>query len=327
MKRLLAVLALALPITAHAEVDQLHITRQPSIIYLSNIIMEQNKLVEAEAAKLGLPKLTTKWTVFTSGGAATDTLLAGNVDIVTTGTSNMLLLCDRTRGGVKGLGGASTLPVQAVSRNPAVHSLRELTDADRIGLPTVKVSMQAILLQIAARQLFGDADFAHFDAMEVTMGHPDAAAALMSGGGGITVHFSAPPYQQQEARTPGLHVIGSSSEILGQPLTNPVFFATAKFRDANPTVIQAFVNATRTASAFIADHPREAVDIYLAATHEKYKPDDLLQIIGDGSKSFDTTPVGIKRIADHMADIKTTRTRLTSWKDCFFPEVHDRPGN
>ncbi len=327
MKRMLAALLLLLPAAGHAEVDQLHITRQPSIIYLSNIIMEQQKLVEAEAAKLGLPNLTTRWTVFSSGGAATDTLLAGNVDIVTTGTSNMLLLCDRTKGGVKGLGGASTLQVQAVTRNPAAKSLRDLTDADRIGVPTVKVSMQAILLEIAARQLFGDAGFAHFDAMEVTMGHPDAAAALISGGGGITVHFSAPPYQQQESRTPGLHVIANSDDIMGQPLSNPVFFATAKFRDANPRTIQAFVNATRAAAAFIAAHPREAAEIYLRATNEKYTADELVQIIADGAKTFDTTPHGIKRIADHMNDVKVTKIRLSSWKDCFFPETHDQPGD
>jgi NitT/TauT family transport system substrate-binding protein len=327
MRRYLALLGLLLPLAAHAEVNQLHVTRQPSIIYLAPIIMEQQKLVEAEAAKLGLPGLTTKWTVFSSGGSATDTLLAGNVDVVTTGASNMLLLWDRTKGGVKGLGAAAALPHQVISRNPAVKSLRDLTPADRIGVPTVKVSTQAILLQIAARQLFGDADFAHFDAMEVTMGHPDAASALMSGGGGITVHFSAPPYQEQEASTPGLHVIGSSDEILGQRFSNPVYFATAKFHDANPTVVRAFVNATRAASAFIAAHPREAVELYLKATGEKYSVDELVRVIGDGNKTFDTTPFGMQRIADHMADIKVLRTRPASWKDFFFPETLDRPGN
>ena len=98
MRRYLALLGLLLPLAAHAEVNQLHVTRQPSIIYLAPIIMEQQKLVEAEAAKLGLPGLTTKWTVFSSGGSATDTLLAGNVDVVTTGASNMLLLWGSDQG-------------------------------------------------------------------------------------------------------------------------------------------------------------------------------------------------------------------------------------
>jgi len=327
MRNLLLALAMLLPLAARAEVSELRITRQPSIIYMAPIIMEQMKLVEANAAKLGIPNLTARYAVFSSGGSATDTLLAGSVDVVTTGASNMLLLWDRTKGGVKGLGGAAALPHLVITRNRAAKTLRDLTPEDRIGVPTVKVSTQAILLQIAARQLFGDADFAHFDAMEVTMGHPDAAAALMSGGGGITVHFSAPPYQEEEARTAGLHVIGSSEEILGQAFSNPVYFTTTKFRDANPTVVRAFVAAAREASAFIAAHPREAVETYLRATGEKYSVDELVAVIGDARKTFDTTPFGMQRIASHMADTKVLRTRPASWKDFFFPEAQDQPGN
>ena len=135
MKRILTALLLLLPLAGRAEVTELRITRQPSILYLGDIIMEQQKLVEAEGAKLGIPGLTTKWIVFASGGTATDTLLAGNVDVVTTGLSNMLLLWDRTRGSVKGLGAAASLPMWVVSRNPAATTLRDLTSADRIGVP------------------------------------------------------------------------------------------------------------------------------------------------------------------------------------------------
>ncbi len=50
MHRFIAALILLLPLGAQAEVNQLRITRQPSIIYLPLIIMEQQHLVEAEAA-------------------------------------------------------------------------------------------------------------------------------------------------------------------------------------------------------------------------------------------------------------------------------------
>lgn len=327
MKRMLSMLAVLLPLAARAEVSEIRITRQPSILYLPAIIMEQRKLVEAAASSLGVPGLTAKWVVFASGGTATDMLLSGNIDVVTTGPSNMLLLWDRTHGQVKGLAGASTLPMWAISRNPAVRSLRDLLPTDRIAVPTVKVSTQAILLQIAARQLFGDADFAHFDGLEVTLGHPDAAAALISGSGGVSAHFSAAPYQQAEAATAGLHVIGRSDEILGAAFSNPVYFTTTKFRDANPAVVRAFVAATRQASVFIAAHPREAAEIYLRATGEKYPVDELVALIGDGSKTFDSTPLGMQRIADHMADTKVLRTRPASWRDFFFLEAYDQNGN
>ena len=329
MIRMLATLGLLLcsARVAWAEVTEIRITRQPSIIYLAPIIMEQQKLVERAATAMGVPGLTAKYIVFGSGGSATDTLLSGNVDVVTTGASNMLLLWDRTKGQVKGLAGAAVLPMWALSRNPAVKTLRDLTASDRIAVPTVKVSTQAILLQIAARQLFGDAEFGRFDPLQVTMAHPDGAAALMTGGGGVSAHFSASPYQEEEAGTPGLHIIARSDEILGQKFSNPVYFTTAKFRDANPTVVRAFVAAAREAAAFIAAHPREASEIYLKATGEKYTVDTLVRIIGDGTQTFDATPYGMKRIADHMADTKVLRGRADSWRDFFFPEAHGMEGN
>jgi NitT/TauT family transport system substrate-binding protein len=325
VRRLLAVLIALLPLAARA--DEIRINRQPSIIYLATVIMEQRKLVEAAAATLGHPGLTARYLTLNSGGTATDMLLSGNVDVVTTGASNMLVLWDRTHGQVRGLQGGAALPQWALSRNPAVRSLRDLTEADRIAVPTVKVSTQAILLQIAARQLFGDRDFAHFDPLEVTMGHPDGAIALMSGGSQITAHFSASPYQEEEARTPGVHVIARSDEILGQKFSNPISFTSARFRDANPIAIRAFVAAAREAAGFIAAHPREAAEIYLRATGEKYAPEALVAIIGDGRETFDPTPLGMKRIADHMADTGVLRTRPASWRDVFFPEAYDQDGN
>ena len=204
MRHLWVLLALLLPGVARAEVSELRITKQPGIIYLAPIVMEQQQLVEKAAAGLGLPGLSVKYVTFGGGGAATDALLSGSVDIVTTGASNMLLLWDRTHGQVKGLAGSSATPMWLISNNPAVKSLTDLTAADKIAVPTVKVSSQAIVLQIAARKLYGDADFAHFDAMTTTLGHPDAQASLTSAGGALTGHFSGAPYQAAEGGGAGV---------------------------------------------------------------------------------------------------------------------------
>ena len=312
---------------ALAEVTELRITKQPGIIYLPNIVMEQQKLVEQAADKLGLKGLSVKFITFGGGGAATDALLSGNVDIVTTGASNMLLLWDRTRGQVKGLAGASATPMWLVSRDPAVKTLEDLKPSDRIAVPTVKVSSQAIILQIAARKLFGDAKADHFDGMTVTLGHPDAAAALMNGSGSITGHFSGAPYQAAEANAAGMHVVTTSDKILGGPYSNAVYFTTTKFHDGNPQVIKAFMEAAQQASDFIGAHPREACELYLKATGEKYTVDELLAQIGDPKTSYSTAPFGMQMVADHMALTKVLRTRPASWKEFFFPEAAGLPGN
>ncbi len=325
---LAACAAMLLPGLARAEVAEVRITKQPGIIYLGPIVMEQQKLVEREAARLGIPGLQARWITFGGGGAATDALLSGNVDIVTTGASNMLLLWDRTRGQVKGLAGSSATPMWLITNNPAVKTLEDLKPTDKIAVPTVKISSQAIVLQIAARKLFGDAQFDHFDTMTVTLGHPDAQAALTSGGGGgLTGHFSGAPYQAAEAEAPGLHVVTTSDAILGGPYSNAVYFAHTKFHDANPVVIKAFMAAAKAAADYIAGNPREACELYLKVTGEKIAVETLLKQIGDPRTSFSNAPFGMMRVASHMADIKVLKTRPANWQEFFFPEAADLPGN
>ncbi len=82
---------------------EIRITRQPSIIYMPTYVMEANHLIEARAAALGVPDLKVDWINFNGGGNATDALLSNSIDVVNTGVGNMLLLWDRTRGGVKGI--------------------------------------------------------------------------------------------------------------------------------------------------------------------------------------------------------------------------------
>src|SRR5947209_2407721 len=136
MVRSLAATLLLIPMLAHAEVSELRITKQPGISYLAPIVMEQRHLIETEAAKLGVPALQVSWVTFGSGGAATDALLAGDIHVVTSGASNLLLLWDRAHGAVKGLASASALPVWLVTNRPELKTLRDLQSSDRIALPT-----------------------------------------------------------------------------------------------------------------------------------------------------------------------------------------------
>ena len=77
---------------AHAETNEVRITKQPGLLYLPMILMEAGGLIEKHAKAAGLGDVKTTWVTFNSGGAATDALLSGNVDFVTSGASNMLLL-------------------------------------------------------------------------------------------------------------------------------------------------------------------------------------------------------------------------------------------
>ena len=63
-----------------------------------------------------------EWVNLTSGAAGNDALLSGNIDIVDSGSTNMLLLNDRTRGDVKGLCGVGSTPMLLLTRNPDVKT-------------------------------------------------------------------------------------------------------------------------------------------------------------------------------------------------------------
>jgi len=161
---LAVLLALALPCAAGAQVaTSMKVTRQPSVIYLPTYVMEQRQLIEKHAAALGAPGLTVEWLTFAGGGNATDAMLAGSIDVVNTGPGNMLLLWDRTKGGVKGIIATSALPLVLVSRDPRLRTLRDFTETDKIAVPTVRVSTQAVLLQIAAAAEFGTANWNKLD--------------------------------------------------------------------------------------------------------------------------------------------------------------------
>lgn len=328
-----AVLAAVLAVLAfcagpvRAEVNEIRITYQPGIIYLPVIVMRHEKLIEQAAAANGLPGLQAKYSIFGGGGAATDALLSGNVDVVTTGVSNMLLLWDRTKGGVKGFASASATPMWLISTDPKVKTLADLTSDDKIAVPTVKISSQAILLQIAARKMYGDDQFAKFDQFTTTLGHPDAMAALTAGGTGLNGHFSGAPFQQQEIKLPGAHVVATSTEIMGGPLSNAVYFGMTKFHDENPKTVAIFLQAARAAQDFIAAHPHEACEMYAEMSGDKTPVAQLEAMITQPDMFYNLVPVGTMMTAQHMADIHVLKSRPASWKDYFFADVYNLAGN
>src|SRR5215813_1273950 len=190
---------------------EIALSRQPGIFYMPSHIMEKQKLIEKHAAALGVPNVTTKWVTFSGGGAQTDALLAGGVDILNTGTGNLLLLWDRTRGGVKGIVATSAQPMTLISRDANIKSIKDFGPNDKIAVPTVKVSTQAIVLQIAASETFGADQWSKLDPNTVQLGHPDAYAALSNPKHEVHNHFSIPPYTFLEMKNvPGTHVVLNS---------------------------------------------------------------------------------------------------------------------
>jgi len=308
---------------------EISITRQPGILYLPSLVMEKQKLIEKNAEKLGISGVKVAWLNFSGGGAQTDALLSGNVDIVNTGVGNLLLLWDRTKGGVKGIVANSALPVTLISRNPSIKSLKDIGPNDKIAVPTVKVSTQAILLQMAAAQMYGQDQYARFDANTVQLGHPDAVVAMSNPQHEITSHFTAPPYGYIELKNvKGTHVVINSPEIIGGPLTQSNFFTTTKFADANPKLVAAIRAASVEAIEFIKKDPKAAAEIYKELTNDKMSVDEILDFMKQpGNMEWGVAPQGTMKFATHLYKIGTLKTMPKAWTDYYLPSSADLNGN
>jgi len=326
-------LALAVGVQASPGMAQqkteISLSRQPGIFYMPTHIIEKQKLIEKHAATLGVPGVSTKWITFSGGGAQTDALLAGSVDILNTGTGNLLLLWDRTRGGVKGIVATSAQPMTLISRDPNIKSLRDFGPSDKIAVPTVKISTQAIVLQIAAAETFGADQWSKLDPNTVQLGHPDAYAALSNSQHEVRNHFSIPPFTFLELKNvPGAHVVLSSPDVMGGPLSQAQFFTTTKFADANPKIVQAVRDATKEAQDLIRSDTKLAVEIYKEVTGDKTSVEDLLAWLKEpGMMEWNLQPQGTMKFAAHLFKTGTLKTMPKAFTDYYLPVAHDLKGN
>ncbi|MBR1124788.1 ABC transporter substrate-binding protein [Bradyrhizobium lablabi] len=323
-----AALGAASPASAQQK-SEILLSRQPGIFYMPSHIMEKNKLIEKHAASLGVPGITTKWLTLSGGGAQTDALLAGGVDILNTGTGNLLLLWDRTRGGVKGIVATSAQPMTLISRDANIKSLKDIGPSDKIAVPTVKVSTQAIVLQIAAAELFGADQWSKLDANTVQLGHPDAYVAMSNSQHEVRNHFAIPPFTFLELKNvPGAHVVLRSPDVMGGPLSQAQFFTTTKFADANPKIIQAVRDATKEAQDLIRSDTRTAVEIYKEITGDKTSAEDLLAWLKEpGMMEWNLQPQGTMKFAAHLHKVGTLKSMPKAWTDYYLPVAHDLKGN
>src|SRR3954463_12292519 len=190
MKRLIAVVlagALAPLFAGAAAAQEVRIARQFSMGYLQFNVMEHEKLIEKHAAALGLKDVKISWATFNGPNAMNDALITGSVDIVAGGVPGLLTLWGRTKGTpqeVRGIAALSSQPFLLNTRNPDTKSIVDLKDSDKIAVPAVKVSVQAVMLQMAAAKQWGQSSFGKLDPLTVSMAPPDATIALMSGAAG-----------------------------------------------------------------------------------------------------------------------------------------------
>jgi NitT/TauT family transport system substrate-binding protein len=194
-------------------------------------------------------------------------------------------------------------------------------------VPAVKVSVQAILLQMEAAKVFGEKEFTKLDTQTVSMTPPDATVALLGGKSEITAVFSVPPFQQQQLEHVGIHTVLNSFDVMGGSSSFTVAWTTAKFRDSNPMLYKALIAALKEATDIINKDKAAAGQLWIEDSKSKLTPEMVGKIVAGPQVRWTLTPEHTMKFADFMAEVGTLKNKATSWKDYFFPEIYDLNGS
>jgi NitT/TauT family transport system substrate-binding protein len=316
-----AVCGLSLSRPAHAE-GTIRIAEQFGVVYLLLNVAREQQLIEKAGQKEG-QDIKVTWTQLSGGAAVNDALLSGSIDIAGAGVGPLLTVWDRTRGkqNVKGVASLGNFPYYLVSNNPKIKTIADFTAQDRIAVPAVSVSVQSRILQFAAAQQFGDAQFQKLDAFTVALPHPDAAAAIISGGTELDGHFGNPPFSEQElAANPKAHIVLDSYKVLGGPSSATVLYATEKYRTQNPKTYHAFLEALTQAAAFVTQHPDQAADLYIKVNHSKIDRNLLIRILTNPEVKLTVVPQNTYSLATFMARVGAIKNKPATWQDYFFSD-------
>ena len=84
-------------------------------------------------------------------GALNDALLSGNIEFINVAPPSLATLWEKSAGTprpVRALCAVQSMPYVLVTRSGDVTTIADLSDKERIAVPTAKISGQAMMLQI-----------------------------------------------------------------------------------------------------------------------------------------------------------------------------------
>jgi NitT/TauT family transport system substrate-binding protein len=313
-----------------AQTPEIRLARQFSMGYLQLNVMEHQQLIEKHAKALGIPEVKVSWFTFNGPTAVNEALISGNIDIGSGGVPGLLTLWSRTKGTpqeVRGISALSSQPFLLNSRDPAIKTIGDFKDTDRIAVPAVRSSVQAITLQMAAAKTYGVKDFAKLDPLTVSMTPPDATVALLKGGAQISAAFSVPPFQYQQLEDPAVHTVLNSFDVMGGSHTFTAIWAPAKFRDGNPVLYKAFIAALKEATDIVNKDKPAAAALWIQNSKSKLSPEMVGKIVAGPQVHWTMTPENTMKYADFMSSVGTLKVKPASWKEYFFPEIYDVNGS
>ena len=322
---------LAAPAIVRAETPlSVRFVEQRGLLYIPVDLMVSGGILQQEATKLGLGKIEATATALSGPGPVLDALLSGAADYGTAALPSLLTLWEKTRASaneVKAVGCVSNGAMTLYSINPNVKTLADFGEQDRIAVPTVRLSFNAMMLQMAAEQLWGDPH--RLDHLTVALAHPDAVSALSAGYGKatITAHIAVQPFTDRGLKLAGAHVITDSRQVFGGPLTQITLLASSQTRAKNPVLFQAVAKALETAISAANADKRAAAALWKEVHKAPESIDDLTAQLNDEGFEFTSRPQRIAHFTAFLNRIGTLKAKVADWKELFWETAHHQNGD
>src|ERR1700761_2146881 len=292
--------------------------QQRGLLYLPVDMMVAGGILQQEATKLGLGKVEASARTLSGPTAVTDALLSGSANYGAAALPSLLTLWDKTHGTpneVRAVGTISNGAMVLYTINPNVKTIADFTEQDRIAVPSIRISFNAMMLEMAAEKLWNDPH--RLDHLTVGLGHADAVAALSAGYGTatITAHIAVQPFTDRGLKLPGAHVVTDSREIFGGPLTQVSLLATKQTCDKDPTLFKAVGNALEASIKACNADKQAAVTLWKKAQNASESVDELLALYGDPGFELTSQPHRIAYFAAFLKRVGGIRSEVGDWKD------------
>ncbi|MCC6778774.1 MAG: ABC transporter substrate-binding protein [Hyphomicrobiales bacterium] len=333
-RRAVAVVAggmLAAPAVARAQAPlKVRFVQQRGLLYIPVDVMVNGGVLQKEADKLGLGKIEATATALSGPGPVLDALLSGAADYGTAALPSLLTLWEKTRGTaneVRAVGTMSNGAMTLYTINPNVKTIADFTEKDRIAVPTVRLSFNAMMLQMAAEQKWNDPH--RLDHLTVALGHPDAVTALSAGYGkaSITAHIAVQPFTDRGLKLTGAHAITDSRTVFGGPLTQITLLATKQTKERNPALFKAVANALEESIKVATADKRAAAALWKEVHKAPDSMQDLVAQLNDPGFEFTSRPQRIAHFTAFLNRIGTMKAKVGDWKELFWESAYHQQGD
>lgn len=326
----LPLVLVALTTAVHAEVPEVRIARQFSMGYLQLNVIEHEKLIQKHAAELGIAEVKVTAFKFNGPAAMNDALLSDSIDVVSGSPQGLLTIWSRTRGTageVRAVSALATLPYALNTNDASIKTIDDLARCKKIAVPSVKVSAQAVTIQMAAAKAYGIKEFARYDQYTISMSPPDSTIALLSGSAEVACNFAVPPYMQQQLEHPTIHTVLNSFDVWDGPNTFTTVYMSSRFRTKNPVLFKAIYAALQEATDRVNADPATAARYWIEDGELKLSLDFVKAVATAPGTTWTMTPQGTEAVATFMNQVGSIKVKPGSWKDFFFPEAYELNGS